>query len=109
MGAPLSLTAACRVTLPVPTTAGAATEQLPPGDVLSTGMAGRGETAAAMAGVASATPQVNAVTERPQASLTGLNRPFTDRAFMAILAVMIYIEWMLYLLLRTEQWPLSGN
>jgi hypothetical protein len=38
----LSLTPACRVTLPLPTTAGPAVEQLPPGDVLSTGVAGGG-------------------------------------------------------------------
>jgi hypothetical protein len=39
---PLSLTAACKVTLPLPTAAGPAEEQLPPGDVLSTGVAGGG-------------------------------------------------------------------
>ena len=38
--------------------------------------------AAAMAGVASVAPQVNAVTERPQARLNDLNRLFADRDFM---------------------------
>jgi hypothetical protein len=38
--------------------------------------------AAAMTGVAIVTPQVNAVTERPQARLNSLNRPFADRDFI---------------------------
>jgi hypothetical protein len=46
--------------------------------------------AAAMAGVASVTPRVNAVTERPQARLNSLVRPVADRDFVtesSILAV----------------------
>src|ERR1700678_940445 len=38
--------------------------------------------AAPMAGVASVAPRVNAVTERPQARLNSLNRPFADRDFI---------------------------
>jgi hypothetical protein len=37
--------------------------------------------AAAMAGVASVIPRVNAVAERPQVRLNSLNRPFADRDF----------------------------
>jgi hypothetical protein len=46
--------------------------------------------AAAMAGVASVTPRVNAVTERPQARLNSLVRPVADRDFVTESSIPCY-------------------